>query len=236
MKHYFQNLHKAIWANAYDSFPMESCGVIVNDEFIPCKNVADDPYKNFKIDRKVVTQSYINGLQAVVHSHINRPHLSKEDMVRSSNTDVPWGVAFIEGQRKSGIYFWGGDIETQDFTERPFVYGIYDCYSLVRDFYSVKLNIKLPSVHSDYEWWEKGESLFEDLFEKFGFTPVEKNNNYVEGDVFMWAMHSHIVNHIGVYIGDELILHHLNGRLSSSCDVNVWGRSAKYVLRKNERC
>jgi len=214
---------------------MESCGVIVNNEFIPCKNIADDPYKNFKIDRKVVTHSYINGLQSVVHSHIDHSHLSKEDMVRSSNTNVPWGVAFIEGRRKAGIYFWGENLETQDFIERPFVYGIYDCYSLVRDFYSVKLNIKLPPVHSDYEWWEKGKSLFEDLFEKFGFIPIDKDNNYIEGDVFMWAIRSNVVNHIGVYY-NENILHHLNGRLSGSCDVNVWGRSAKYVLRKKELC
>jgi len=236
MKYYFQNLHKSIWVNAYKSFPMESCGVIVNNEFIPCKNIADDPYKNFKIDRKVVTQSYVNGLQAVIHSHVNRPYLSKEDMVRGENTDVPWGVAFIEGERKAGIYFWGKGLEVQDLIERPFVYGIYDCYSLVKDFYSVRLNIKLPPVFSDYEWWENGESLFDDLFQEFGFTPIDKNDDYVEGDIFMWAMRSNVVNHIGVYMGNELILHHLNGRLSGPCDVKVWGKSAKYVLRKKERC
>jgi len=236
MKHYFQNLHKAIWVNAYESFPMESCGVIVNDEFIPCKNIAEDPYKNFKIDRKVVTESYINGLQAVIHSHVNYPYLSKEDMVRSSNTEVPWGVAFIQGQRKAGIYFWGENLATQDFVERPFVYGIYDCYSLVRDFYSVELNIKLPPVHSNYEWWENGESLFEDLFEKFGFIPIDKSNDYIKGDIFMWAIGSATINHIGVYVGDELILHHLNGRLSGTCDVKVWGRSAEYVLRSKSIC
>ena len=105
MKYYFQKLHKSIWIHAYEMFPMESCGVIVEDEYIPCKNIADNPHKTFKIDRKIIADSYVNGLQAIVHSHIDYPYLSKEDMIRSNNTDVPWGIAFIDGQRKAGIYF-----------------------------------------------------------------------------------------------------------------------------------
>jgi len=232
MKQYFKDLHKAIWAHAFDMYPMESCGVIVKDKFIPCKNIALDPYRTFNIDGKLMVYAYNNNLQAVVHSHVDYPFLSKEDMIRSSHSSVPWGVAFIDGGKKNGIYFWGDSLDKQDFKERPFVYGIYDCYTLVRDYYLLEMKIKLPPVFSDYGWWEKGESLFEDLIEQFGFQKVK--DVYRKGDIFMWAIDCKTVNHIGVYTGD-CVLQHLNGRLSGCYDANIWGRLAKYIVRK-ERC
>ena len=232
MIEYFKDTYKDIWTHVLQMFPMECCGIILHDSYMPCKNIALDPYKTFKIDKHIMVHSYNNGMQAIIHSHIDCPYLSKEDMDRSEDVDIPWGVAFINDAKKNGIYFWGSEIDTQELIERPFVYGIYDCYTLVKDYYKVKMNVELPPVKSDYNLWGNGDSLFEKLFPEFGFVPVNRGSSFQKGDVFMWAIGSKVTNHIGVYDGDGRILHHLNNRLSSYCDMNVWGNSAKCIVRK----
>jgi len=234
MKKYFINTHKDIWGHTYAMAPMECCGIILNDSYMPCDNIALDPYKTFRIDKRTIVHGYNNGMQAIIHSHIDCPYLSKEDMERSEDSNIPWGVAFINDSKKGGIYFWGDGIETQQLLERPFVYGIYDCYTLVQDYYKINMGIDLPRVKSEYGLWGNGESLFETLFPKFGFSTISKEG-FQEGDIFMWSIGSKVINHIGVYDGKGRILHHLNNRLSCYCDLNVWGSSAKCVVRK-ESC
>jgi cell wall-associated NlpC family hydrolase len=154
-------------------------------------------------------------------------------MERSEKSGVPWGVALINNGYKQGIFFWGDGLEPQCLLGRPFVYGLYDCYTLVKDFYKVELGIELPIVVSEYGWESKGERLFEDLYESIGFS-ITSDSSYCKGDIFMWSIGSKVINHIGVYAGKGQILHHFNGRLSQYSELRYWASSARMVIRKND--
>ena len=43
-----------------------------------------------------------------------------------------------------------------------------------------------------------------------------------EGDALLFSLNSTGLNHVGVYIGDQLVLHHLRGRLSSRDMLGEW--------------
>jgi cell wall-associated NlpC family hydrolase len=56
--------------------------------------------------------------------------------------------------------------------------------------------------------------------------------NLLPGDCFLMQVASPVPNHAAVYLGDGLILHHLQGRLSSR-DVygGYWQKVTTHVLR-----
>ena len=64
------------------------------------------------------------------------------------------------------------------------------------------------------EWWKIGENLYLDNFEKAGFrkTSLDKLQ---KGDVILMTINSPVPNHGAVYLGDNMILHHVHGRLST---------------------
>lgn len=236
MKDYFRHLHLKIWDHAFEESPNECCGIIKNDEYFPCKNIADDKRNSFRISPEVIGRVYASDhFGAVIHSHVDYPHISKDDMLRQNFMKVPWGVAFINDYIKDGIHFWGDGID-QDLEERPFIHGLYDCYSLVSDYYKVKFEKPLPFVPRENLWYEKGGNLFEKNFAEAGFEEVpEFGYQPVVGDIYLFKIRCPVYNHCAVYIGSELILHHLYNRLSTYTSMYPWvHRAAKdgLLLRK----
>ncbi|PNX47678.1 MAG: hypothetical protein BV456_10710, partial [Thermoplasmata archaeon M8B2D] len=190
MKEYFKHLHKEIWQHAFDKAPNECCGVIMHNKYFPCENIAGDKRCTFKISNEVIARAYSSDdFQAIIHSHIDYPHLSKNDMLRQSFMNVAWGVAFINDYQKDGIYFWGGDIETQRLEERPFIHGLYDCYSLVSDFYKIKFNENLPYIPRENLWYETVKDLFMKHLVASGFNEVHGNGYQPSvGDIYLFKM------------------------------------------------
>ena len=81
MIQYFKKAYYSIWIDAFEKAPEEWCGVILNGEYYACDNVAEDKINNFRIPSKVMVNAYKSGnLQAIVHSHIDYPHLSADDI------------------------------------------------------------------------------------------------------------------------------------------------------------
>ncbi len=70
-----------------------------------------------------------------------------------------------------------------------------------------------------------------DNFADAGFVVVEPDDLLV-GDVFLMQVNSEVPNHAAIYLGDGLILHHLQGRLSSR-DVygGYWQKITTHTLR-----
>jgi cell wall-associated NlpC family hydrolase len=68
-------------------------------------------------------------------------------------------------------------------------------------------------------------------FAQAGFSPVDASDLQT-GDCFLMQVASSVPNHAAVYLGDGLILHHLQGRLSSR-DVygGYWQKVTTHILR-----
>jgi cell wall-associated NlpC family hydrolase len=57
--------------------------------------------------------------------------------------------------------------------------------------------------------------LFDRYWHSAGFRELLEDEPLQAGDALLMAIDNNKLNHVGVYVGDQLILHHLRGRLSS---------------------
>lgn len=200
--------------------PKERCGAIVASEFGPklieCTNVADDPVQQFKISAQ--EWAFLNvdhDVLAVWHTHPGKSAApTQADRVGIEKTGLPWHiVSWPEGGHS---YTLPTGYEAP-YTGRVFNHGIMDCYALCRDWYKREFAVDLPDDERVDDWWNKGQNLYLDGFEKNGFVSMDLNPGYLKrGDGILMKIASKVPNHAGVYTGDGRILHHRHGRLSSS--------------------
>ena len=117
---------------------------------------------------------------------------------------------------------------------REYVFGIHDCWSLIRDYFET-LNIKLRD-------WDRpinpqdfcDNPYFENCFEKTGFRELKPNESLKENDCILFSLNSTGLNHIGVLLKNQMILHHIEGRVSSKDFYGEWlmkctGKRIRYV-------
>lgn len=211
MIQYFTDCHDAIKSHAAKEYPNEACGIIINDEYQPCRNLALNPKEHFKIPIQVLMAADTK-LQAIVHSHADYPHLSAKDIQQQTVSGVPWGWCNVSKGKPGTVYFWGNRIQIQDLDGRPFVFGIYDCFSLVRDFYQVHFDIELENIPREVDFF-KNNDLIGKSWKPQGFKMIDKKD-LTFGDLLLMKIRNPIYNHIGIYIDDNLILHHLANQLS----------------------
>jgi cell wall-associated NlpC family hydrolase len=86
----------------------------------------------------------------------------------------------------------------------------------VRDWYAEQ-GIELR----DWDRPTTPEEFNDDCWEGIGFKEV-KVEEMQKGDALLMAIDSNKLNHVGVYIGDQMVLHHLRGRLSSRDLLGEW--------------
>ena len=206
----------AVRAHAAREAPRECCGVVTVERgrrrYRPCRNIAGED-REFEIHAEDWAAAEDAGeIVAVCHSHpFLSPEPSDADRTMCETTGLPWLIVnhplghFVELQ-PSG---WQAPL-----VGRPFHHGVLDCYTLVRDFYARELGIDLPDFRRPDRWWEQGGDLYRDNFVRAGFYPVEMSA-LARGDMIVMRVGSKVPNHAGVYLGDQVILHHVMDRLSS---------------------
>ena len=87
----FSHLHAEMKIYALQQFPEEACGLIVNNKFVPCKNVHSDPLTNFAIDAKAYAKAEKKGtIQAIFHSHPGKLNtFSTHDVKSCKQNNLP---------------------------------------------------------------------------------------------------------------------------------------------------
>ncbi len=116
------------------------------------------------------------------------------------------------------------------------VLGYADCWSLIREFYLREYGIGLGNYSVPYEWWESGkERLYDDNWEREGFVEIAAGAMQ-PGDIIMMSVQASVTNHAAVYVGDNIILHHLFGHLSSRTPYGKYYRDRTVrVVRHKDR-
>lgn len=219
--------------------PFESCGVVVNDEYHPCKNIAQDPKNYFKISSKKMLNLMNKGkIQMVFHSHPNGPsYPSKSDMISQINSGHNFAIIPVEVKEKSAgmPIMWGPDVPRPPLLGRQLIPGIQDCYTIVRDYYKERLDIDLPDFPRDHQWWEKGENLYEDHFKDADFVEIKINDvtDLKLHDVILMHVGSPVPNHALIFLGNDSVMHHFGERLSEieESGVLIWRRNFAKVVR-----
>jgi proteasome lid subunit RPN8/RPN11 len=217
----YDKLMPEILTHVNSSPAREICGLIVTYrrklKYIPTRNVASldsefiiDPEELAEIDDKYK-------IQAVVHSHINvNPEPSQADLIEIERHKLPYLIVNYPVNNYTLTYQSG---YIAPYEGRQFVSGVTDCYSLWRDFYERELGIFMEDYDRTYEWWKHGQNLYIDNYEAAGMIQIDMKD-LKRGDIILMRIGSQVLNHCAVYLGENRILQHLTGRLSS---VDIFG-------------
>lgn len=222
-------LKKAIHLHASEMYPNECCGVIVNKEYIRCRNISEQR-DHFEIHHEDLAKAEdIGEIEAYVHSHPDASSRASDlDRVQIELHQKPWVICAYP-DLDFQIYEPCG--YKAPLVGRNYHHGWQDCYSIVRDFYQREFGISLINFERNDLWWESKESksLYLDGFTDAGF--IEVNFDQIQyGDVLLCRVgRTEHVNHAVIWlanngelksektdpcIGSALILHHPYNRKS----------------------
>jgi cell wall-associated NlpC family hydrolase len=184
------------------------------------------------------------------------PAPSSGDMYYQKSWGVPGGIMVSDDMHTGEVVWFGDQLEKPPIFGREFVHGITDCYSLIRDMYAMgKVGliasenpaehiynwpfdpIDLMEMPRDDAWWErKGVNLYMDHFIQAGFEklPVDRTNLQLLqiSDIFFYKLgRTQVPNHAGIYIGNNLVLHHVPGFSSMTAPLHLYGHGAECWIR-----
>ena len=229
-------LRAEILQHAKAEDPRECCGLLAvvkgRQRYFPCRNIAQTPDEHFVLDgwNEVEDKGEV---VAVVHSHPKtNPAPSTADRVACEKSERPW---FIVNPKTEGWGYCEPEGFELPYVGRKFVHGVVDCYTLVRDWYAREYGIQLRDYDRRDRWWDHGENLYVENFQKEGFRKIPVGE-VRQGDLILMNLASPVPNHAAIYMGDQQVLHHVQGRLSSR-DVygGYYGKSTACALRHESR-
>lgn len=226
-----------ISAHAAESYPHECCGLIITRggkmAVVRSPNLAPDPYRSFLLD-SVLYFNNKDSVVAVYHSHPNRaPNASEADKASCSATGLPF---LIISWPAGNIVSIMPDGYVSPLEEREFVYGVFDCLGLVRDYYQQELGIEIRNFdRPPFGWWTGDFDWIAHRYERAGFVQVGEAQ---PGDVVVMQLGgANVPNHVGVYLEGGLLLHHSLFRLScKQVYGGYWRKHTVRFLRHKNRC
>lgn len=90
--------------HACSSGDAESCGLVVDGVYWPCRNIADDPCADFAINpRDYAAAAFRGTIEAIVHSHPKGGPASEADKRACTGTGLPWHIWSVPDKQWSTI-------------------------------------------------------------------------------------------------------------------------------------
>ena len=211
--------------HAKDQDPKESVGLLLNikgkKRYYPCENLAITNHQEFILNPEDYVKADNTGdIVAVIHSHpLNPPVPSQADKVSCEDSGLPWYIVNPKTEE------WGY-LEPSGYKApllgRQWVWGVTDCWSLVRDWYKETKNIELrdwerPLTHDEFV----DNPMFESCAWKTGFRQLRSDEKLENGDLIFMSICSAGLNHVAIFLDGD-VLHHLTDRLSCKEPYSEW--------------
>ena len=205
--------------------PKESVGLLLNvkgkERYYPCNNLSMTSYQCFVLDPvDYVKADSLGEITGIVHSHpVTPPTPSQADLISCENSNLPWHIVNPKTEK------WGY-CEPSGYKApllgREWVWGITDCWSLVRDWYKKEKKIQLRD-------WERPKNpedflkdpMFERCAEATKFKKLEPNEKLENGDLLFMSIMGNGLNHVAIFLDGD-VLHHLGDRLSCREPYSPW--------------
>ncbi len=214
------------------SYPEEVCGFLTNKGIMPIDNTAAEPLHFAEIDPLSYAKAEAEGIVFMYHSHAKDSNFSQQDVLVCKQLNIPFVLYCVESDK-----FIIGNPTGGDFVGRDWIYGLQDCYALVRDWYFHCRGIRLD----DFARCESGETRREDWnvfcesFEGQGFTRLSPYGiRFQAGDVLLMQIASPNPNHLGLIFDSdkqEFMHHGLDRKSSIEPYGGFWERHVVGVLR-----
>ena len=198
---------------AKEQAPNEACGLLAvikgEETFWPCKNIAEGKFEFFMLDPDDWAECEDAGeVIGVIHSHpVGSATPSDTDKAACEHLGFPYFIYSIQHDHWEKLE--PSDWKAPSLIGRRFIWGKYDCWSIVTDWLKENKNIDIP-------YWPRPKSMkkfeenpeFEYALPKLGFQKQDKTEKFKIGDVLLFTGSKNKLNHVAVYIGDSMILNH----------------------------
>lgn len=207
-------------------------GHTVSDELIRILEVEERlelSQREGKLFKKTKNENTVAVLIKKDNSKISK--LTLEERSEMNHSKVIF-VTIGSSKNFSEVFIPNRYFENFDYEGRPFIHGMFDCYTLVRDYYKRNFNIFLPTnIQRDWEWWNKGENLYLENAKDCSFEEAEDIKKH---DVLLMKINSPVPNHAAIYLGEGKILHHMSGRFSTVQDLSFSYKQKISVIYRNK--
>ncbi|WP_257824160.1 C40 family peptidase [Aggregatibacter actinomycetemcomitans] len=232
-------LKQDILAHAEQCKPQESCGFVVfngvKNIYIPCANLSPDPINYFEVAPEAfISAAEVGEIVALVHSHPDDederglPYLSTADR---------------ECQVRLDLDFWlvvGGEIKQfkniPPLIGRTFENNKQDCRNIVLDCYMLAGVDLGDKTEYPFDWF-KTANLYEEGLLRCGFYKLMQEDDVQLGDVILIQVGANVANHAGVYLGNQMMIHHSEDRLSARVPYNgFWLKHTHSIWRHKDYC
>ena len=211
--------------HAKNQDPKESCGLLIDvkgkEKYFPCKNLSTYSQQCFIIDPEDYAKAEDSGkILAVIHSHpVTSPVASQADMISCEESGVIWHIVNPKTEQW-GFYKPSG--YKPPLIGRHWVWGITDCWSLVRDWYKEILGITLRDWNRPTTPEEFIENpMFEKCAWRTGFRQLRPEEKLENGDLLFMSIMATGLNHVAIFLDGD-VLHHLADRISCKEPYNQW--------------
>jgi hypothetical protein len=216
-------------------WPEEAVGYLKDGAFHPLENISEgDKRRTFKVDESFL----LSEPDALLHSHTTGSERqdgdprspSAADLECQIATDIEWGICVTDGENCEEPLWWGNPANRPPLEGREFIFNIQDCLSLCQDWFYADRGLVLPNQPRNPFWNQEGEDHIGSLYKNWGFRKVALDK-LKHGDVLFYQVRSPVINHLGIYLGDNQVLSHWYGRTSCVEDFGVWARYIQFAGR-----
>ena len=244
-----------IQAHAVATFPEISVGFISGMSYhrldsIPISEVRYDKEVHWNIAFQSDSLAQAQSKGAVRFLVFSRPNMrgypNAREMEVQDKCGIPWLFVENDGVDAMEPILWGKGGAIWPLVGRPFRHGVTDCYALLRDYFIVKHQLVHDEFYRDWFWWDRNKdslnvvteglgNLYEDNFRSQGWSEVPGGSeNMKPSDCALLKVHSPIINHVVINIGDGLMLHHVSsGMAVDYCRISCVEKIAPWLRRFN---
>ncbi|EBD1259789.1 hypothetical protein IRA26_004299 [Salmonella enterica] len=219
-----------------DNEPGMVCGVLTQNgntlDYMPCVNVSPVPEQGAMIDS--------NDLQIITNSNVvthvvcsvpdNLSHNVAEYQKMSDRDGLKYLLIFWPSQQCLNIY-----PKTQfGYQGRPYIVGVYDCYSLVRDYLLAVKGVAMSDYPREMYYQNSEQNIFETKLPEEGFVKIE-GDSLQPGDFLVLDLPATTLKHAAIYSGSGQILHHLPpGQSRQEAYSESWKKRTSSVWRHKQ--